>query len=230
MITLYQYEISPFCDKVRRALTLKGLNHEIIEILPSARNKYNRISPTGKFPALDHDGTIVIDSTEILRYLETLAPEPPLYPADPRAHALTVLLEDWADESLYFYDLTMRNWPHNRAWFVADLLRHENPFVRKLLGALIPGALLKIAKAQGIGRKDPVVVTRDLCQLYDAAAALLRKSRWLTGDTITAADLAVFAMMFVIRRTTEGEAALAARPELLAWFDAVDVATKPRMA
>jgi glutathione S-transferase len=222
---LYQYEISPFCDKVRRALRLKNLDYKTQEILPSAGKKWRHISPTGKFPALAHNEKLIIDSTDILAYLETVQPSPPLYPAEPHARALCTLLEDWADESLYFYDLTMRNWPQNRTWFVSDLLQHEKPFMRSLLARLIHGALLKIAKTQGIGRKSPQQVTQDLGKFYEALAALLEKQPWLVATHITAADLAVYTMVNVLKRTEEGAALLSAHPRLESWFTAVAAAT-----
>jgi glutathione S-transferase len=225
---LYQFEISPFCDKVRRALCLKGLNYECVEILPSKASKWRHISPTGKFPALAHDSRIIVDSTEILHYLDKLAPTPLLYPSDPARHALTVLLEDWADESLYFYDLTMRNWPHNRDWFLRDLLQHEKPLLQKLLRLVVPGALLKIAKTQGTGRKSADIVTRDLTALYRALSALLEKTPYLTGDTLTAADLAAVVMVHVLKRTPEGATALAALPPLAAWYARIEAATIAR--
>jgi glutathione S-transferase len=225
MMILYQYDISPFCDKVRRALRLKGLDYTTQEILPSAGKKWRHISPTGKFPALAHAGQIIVDSTDILYYLETIQPSPPLYPTDPHARAMCLLLEDWADEALYFYDLTMRNWPQNRRWFLADLLRHEKPFVRRLMAPLIPGALLKIAKTQGIGRKSPAKVTQDLERLYASLAELVARRLWLVADHLSAADLAVFAMVNVLKRTQEGAALLSSQPDLTRWYSDVAAAT-----
>ena len=37
-----------------------------------------------KLPIIDHDGTIVADSTHIVAYLEKAFPEPSLYPTDAR--------------------------------------------------------------------------------------------------------------------------------------------------
>jgi glutathione S-transferase len=224
MITLYQYEISPFCDKVRRACHLKGLPYKTVEILPSKGGKFRHISPTGKFPAIEHQGRTIIDSTRILRYLDEIAPTPLLAPDSARDQALATILEDWADESLYFYDLTVRNWAHNRAWFIDDLLRYETGAARWLLTKLIPGALLKIAKTQGLGRKDAATVTEELTWMYQAVADLL-EGDWLAGGRLSSADLSVFVMLFVLNRTREGKAALESRPSLLAWFHRVDAAT-----
>jgi glutathione S-transferase len=226
-IILYQYEISPYVDKVRRAMRLKGLAFTTVEVPVSNPRKYKDISPTGKFPALVSDGRTIVDSTDILRWLDEVAPLPSLTPDDPREAALATILEDWADEALYFYDLTMRNWPHNRAWFVDDLLHHEKGMMRGLLAALIPSALGKATKAQGLGRKAPDVVVADLAAQYDALAALVAGRDWLCGDRLSRADLAVRVMVNVLERTREARALLLARPALAAWAARVDAAAPP---
>lgn len=226
-ITLYQFEISPFADKVRRALRWKGLAFEVVEVLVSKRNAHRRVSPTGKFPALVHDGRTIVDSTDILRYLDEAFPQPRLQPDAPRDRALATLLEDWADESLYFYDLTMRPWPQNRQWFVDDLLAHETGLARGLLARAIPGAIARVARAQGLGRKAEATVVADLAALYDALEAWLEGADWLAGPRLSNADLAVRVMVNVLDRTREGRALRAARPRLDAWCRRVDAAAPP---
>lgn len=221
VITLYQYEISPFCDKVRRACHVKGLTYRTVEVLPSRRHAHKAVSPTGKFPAIVHEGHTIVDSTDILDYLDARFPDPDLTPSAPRDRALAAILEDWADESLYFYDLTMRNWPQNRPWFLADLLKHESRFTAALLRPLIPGALEKVARTQGLARKSQAVVSQDLARFYDALDALLTDAPWLAGPMISRADLSVFVMLFVLDRTYEAAALKAQRPRLAAWFEQV---------
>lgn len=227
MITLYQFEISPYADKVRRALRMKGLAFDIVEVPVSRPGRYRRISPSGKFPAIVHPGGVVVDSTDILAWLEDHAPEPPLRPAAPADRALATILEDWADEALYFYDLTMRCWPHNRDWFVRDLLAHERGLARRLLAALIPGAIGRVARAQGLGRKAPARVVLDLARQYDALDTLLTGRDWLAGPRLSTADLAVRVMLNVLERTREGAELLAARPALAAWARRVDSLAPP---
>ncbi len=226
-ITLYQFEISPYADKVRRALRWKGLAFRVVEVLVSRRNAHRAVSPTGKFPALVHDGRTIVDSTDILRYLDQAFPEPRLAPDHPRDAALATLLEDWADESLYFYDLTMRPWPQNRQWFVDDLLAHEQGLARSLLARAIPSAIAKVARAQGLGRKAEATVVADLAALYDALEAWLEGVEWLAGPRLSNADIAVRVMVNVLDRTVEGKALRAARPRLGAWCARVDAAAPP---
>ena len=228
MLTLYQYELSPYADKVRRVLRLKGLAFDTVEVPVSKPGKYKAISPTGKFPALVHDGQTIADSSDIVRHLETAFPAVRVAPDDARDAALATILEDWADEALYFYDLTMRNWPQNRQWFIRDLLHFEKPGVlRTLLAKLIPGALGKVTKAQGLGRKSEATVVADLAAQYDALAAMLDGRQWLAGPRLSTADIAVRVMTNVLERAVEAKALLHARPALLAWAQRVDAAAPP---
>lgn len=226
-LILHGYDVSPFSDKVRRALRLKGLAYEWCEVLVSRAGARKDLSPTGKYPVLEHDGAFIRDSSDILRHLDRAVPDPPLAPAAPRDRALADIFEDWADESLYFYDLTMRNWPHNREWFIRDLLHHERGWKRGLLARVIPGALGKAARTQGLGRKDPATVTADLAVLYDALAALLDGADWLAGPRLSHADLAVRAMLNVLDRTREGLSLRQSHPALDAWCARVDAAAPP---
>ena len=222
---LYQYWISPFCDKVRRAMKLKGMAWDIVEVPILPPGKYKHISPSGKFPAVDFGGTIIIDSTDIIRHLDEITPEPRLIPTDPLNRADALILEDWADESLYFFDLTMRSWPQNAARFVDDLLHIETGLKKSIMGRFIPGALSKVAKTQGLGRKSMAQVTAELARHYDGIDAKLTGRDWLVGDSITIADIAVRAMVFVLDRTIEGKALHDARPAMAAWALRVDAAT-----
>jgi glutathione S-transferase len=226
-ITLYQFEISPYADKVRRVLRLKGLAYETVEVLVSKRNAHKAVSPTGKFPAIVHEGRTIVDSTDILRYLDVRFPEKRIAPDAPRDAALATMLEDWADESLYFYDLTMRPWPQNREWFVNDLLAHETGFTRTLLARAIPGAIAKAAAGQGLGRKSEATVVADLTALYDALEAWLEGVDWLAGPRLSSADLSVRVMTNVLDRTVEGWALRQERPRIDAWSRRVDEAAPP---
>ena len=93
-VKLYQYEISPFSDKVRRVLKLKGIDYSIVEVLPSKASKLKHISASGKFPAMQWDDTLIVDSTDIIAFVEQQVPEPALIPTDLKARALAHILED----------------------------------------------------------------------------------------------------------------------------------------
>ena len=229
-ILLYQYEISPYADKVRRALHYKGVPYRVREVLPSQGPKLTRISPTGKFPAIEHAGRIIVDSTDIIRYVDETFDDPPLFPADPRARAMAHIIEDWADESLYFYDLTMRGWPHNVGWLLDDVLRYEKAHWSWLFRRLFPRVVAKITRTQGIGRKSHDQVCTEARRHFEAADALAQGGGWLVGEGLSVADIAVASMCFVLARAQEAKAAMDSLPALTAWRQRVDAATLSEQA
>jgi len=90
--------VSPFVRKVRVLCAEKGLEYTLEPINPFGPPEgWRKISPLGKIPALDHDGKIINDSSVICAYLEKIAPDPALYPADPYLYARALWIEEYAD-------------------------------------------------------------------------------------------------------------------------------------
>lgn len=229
MFTLYQFDISPFCDKVRRILNVKGQAYTIREVKISESGRLRDISPAGKYPVLDHDGKRIADSTDIAHYLERLFPTPPLVPSDPQAAALVHLLEDWADESLYFQEMTMRlAWPENAKHWAPILLKDESALFRMIGPRLVPKVVAKQSKAQGTGRKTKAQIIADLERHADAIARLLGSRSHLVGNALTLADISVFAQLYCIDGTPEGKAVINGRAPLRAWMTRIDQETCKR--
>lgn len=83
MLRLYDNPFSPFARKVRLVLEHKGLEFEAVDGLRiSARAQLARVNPRIEVPALDHDGLLVVNSADIVAYLERMFPQKPVYPAD----------------------------------------------------------------------------------------------------------------------------------------------------
>ncbi len=228
MIRLHQFEISPFCDKIRRTLQVKGQAYEIVEVpVSQSFRRIPRINPIGKLPTLEHDGRFVADSTDIARYLEDVFPEPRLIPAAPRERALCHVLEDWADESLYFYEMTLRfTIPHNARRFVPKLLAHDPGWLAALGGLFLPRLLRRTTRSQGVGRKPRAMLLRDVERHVEAVEGLLGEGDWLVGSALTLADLSVFAQLACIQATDEGRTVVEAHPAVGAWLGRVDAASR----
>ena len=82
---LYHYGLSNCSQKVRMVLAEKGLawtsHHLDLAKGEHATDAYRRINPNGFVPALVHDGVIIIESSDIMEYLDEKFPEPPLRPS-----------------------------------------------------------------------------------------------------------------------------------------------------
>src|SRR3954463_16772659 len=88
-IDLYVVHGSHPCAAVERALELKGLPFRRIELPPPLHAAFQRVRFGARtVPAMRLDsGEKVSGSREILRRLEEIAPEPPLWPADGEGRA-----------------------------------------------------------------------------------------------------------------------------------------------
>jgi glutathione S-transferase len=232
MIVLYQFEVSPFCDKVRRILAVKGQPYEVREIPPSrSLVEIRRVNRIGKLPTLEHEGRRIADSTDIAYYLEERFPEPRVVPKEPRERALVHVLEDWADESLYYYEMTLRfGLAHNRRRWLPVLVQYDPAWFRAVAPLVMPRLLGSRTRAQGIGRKPEAMLVSDVERHVSALDGLLGDGDWLVGGALTLADIAVFAQLACIRGTDEGERSVAGHARVAAWMERVDAATRPRSA
>jgi glutathione S-transferase len=229
MITLYQTEISPFCDKVRRILAVKRVRYQeknlrIVQTLA----RVSRWNPISRVPTLDDDGKILTDSREIAQHLEERFPDPPLVPRQPGERALAHIIEDWADQSLYFYEARLRfTFAANVARTADILLAHEESgLIRRVAALAAPRTMRNVLAKQGIGRKSEDEVLRDVSRHGEAIAGWLGTREWLVGEHLSVADVAVFVQLAAIRSTDEGEKLLAAQPTVLSWMERVDRATR----
>lgn len=98
--TLYHLDGCPFCEKVRLALALEGIEYQSKEIDPDDRGEVERVSGQGKVPVLvEEDGTVIMRSNSIMQKLVS-APGSVLVPSSRRDQALTWVLVDRADAIL----------------------------------------------------------------------------------------------------------------------------------
>ncbi len=96
MLTLYRLKLSTNVERVALALAHKGLEAESIWVPYDDRALVRKVSGQDLVPVLVDDGKVVIDSMEIVRYLEDRFPgAPQLYPRDAARRADCLLFIDW---------------------------------------------------------------------------------------------------------------------------------------
>lgn len=100
-IVIYGATLSPFVRKVHVAAAEKG-----IEITAKITNPaqpdadFLACSPFRKIPAMRDGDFQVCDSSAIVHYFEAIKPEPAMIPAEARARARTIWLEEYVDTIL----------------------------------------------------------------------------------------------------------------------------------
>ena len=89
-ICLYGSPISTFARKVAIGLDLKELRYELVDALtPDRREELRKLNPRLEVPVLADGDVVIVNSSDILQYLDWRYPEQPLYPAalEPRVTA-----------------------------------------------------------------------------------------------------------------------------------------------
>ena len=96
MLTLYRVDMSTNVERVALALAHKGLKAKSVVMPFGERALVRKVSGQDLVPVLVDDGRVVIDSMEIVRYLEEkFTDTPPLYPKDPARRADCLVFIDW---------------------------------------------------------------------------------------------------------------------------------------
>jgi glutathione S-transferase len=90
---LYDNAFSPFARKVRLVLDHKGLSYEAVDGLsPAGHAALAAVNPRVEVPALQDGDLVVVNSSDIVAYLDHRYPTPAVWPADP---ALRVQARAW---------------------------------------------------------------------------------------------------------------------------------------
>lgn len=219
--------LSPFVEKVVRALALKSIEFRLVE--PRGLGDFAKWNPqTRKMPVLELDGRRTYDSTLIVRRLDEVVPEPLLLSREPGVAALQRHMEDWADESLYWYGMALRWSPKNKNATKAQIFGGLPAPIRTIASLLVPRQIRNTTIAQGLGRLPEDLLVQELGRHLDDLVTMLGDRRFFWADRPSVADLAIYGQcrMLCSGPTPEAEAVMNERSALLAHMRRVEEAAK----
>lgn len=203
MLTLYEFRSSPYCEKVRLVLDIKGLDYQAIEIDPLSRSQLRGISLYPTVPVLKDGDQVIEDSTYIVLDLDEKHPTPALLPEHPTQRREVHLWEDWADESWGYDARAIGIWSLR-----GDTRRFRQEVTRNLPGwadaiwpALGPIAFQIACKEVGISARTEPIRRRKLEWGFRLIADALVGREWLVGDSMSLADVAIAAHLWELRHT-----------------------------
>ena len=215
-IHLYHFWLSSCSQRVRMVLDEKGLEwtgHEIdLERMEHATEEFQSINPKGLVPAMVVDGRVMIESIDIIDYLDTTYPEPPLRPSDKDDEAKMLKWMADADEAQHSLKLLTHEFlfkmhkmpPEALAHLVAS---HRNDELTEFMKVW--------ASDDGFPRDE---IDEELKIQHDCFVALdgaLNGRQWLLGDRFTLADIA---WVPNVHRLDLMDYPLDRHPSLLGWY------------
>jgi len=218
-ILLYDLNDSPFCLKIRICLNVKGVPFRRVALTVRRLRDVRRLNPFGKVPVLVQDGTAIADSSRIARHLESAYPEPALIPIGAEARAYAALLEEWADEALYFLVGAFK-WlnPVNRPAALANTATEmTGVLLRPLVGRAIQRNVARRYAAWGYTARALADLEERMAENLATLSTLLEGKAYLLGRVPTLADVAVFAQLAWMQRYAE-KRLLAGAPVVGDWL------------
>jgi glutathione S-transferase len=180
--------------------------------------EYLRINPNGLVPTLLADGRPLHESGTICEYLDELAPDPPLRPADPYERAL---MRNWVRHiDGLIGNLIVFNWAHHLQKVASSWSDEElSARLARIPSAERQEAWLRVAR-KPYTEAERAAARGKLIALIDAMESAVAERGWLVGGGYTLADIA--AVPFVKRIEEEiAPEAVAARPHVQRWWSAV---------
>ncbi len=225
-VTLFQFELCPYCHKVKAGLEAKGIPYTKVEVNPMNKKELPPL-PEGskkKVPVVQHEGQTIEDSTEILTYLEKAKPQTtPFLPTNEEARKKTETVEQWVDDDLTFVLPTVIYGTWGEAFKAAQVTARTSnfgPFQNVMVrggGSLIMHQVAKkIVKKRG--GTDPHTMLKNELDKFEG---WLGEGPFICGEAPSLGDIAAHGAFTCIKEFPAFRY-VRERPQLSAWYDRVD--------
>ena len=222
MLKLYHNDMSSCAQKVRITLAEKGLPWEGFHLSlrkgETRTEEYKKLNPNGVVPTLiTENGTVIIESTVILEYLDDAYPDIPLKPDDPIARARMRLWTKKLDEGIHVNLATVSNAVAFRYQHIEG--RSQEELQAYFNGIPDPERRARTIDLVSLGTDSryfgPAIHRFDT--LFAEMDSALEQGTWLTGSQYSLADIAY--MPYLTRFDHLGLLGiLNHRPHLRRWY------------
>lgn len=211
-LILHHYATSPFSEKIRLILGFKGLAWRSVTI-PPIMPKPDVTALTGgyrKTPFLQIGADVYCDTAPIARVIDTLCPEPPVYPAD--TAGISEILAQWVDSTLFWSIIPYTTQPKG----AAVLFANTGEEARKAFAAD------RAPFTANMIRQTPDDASAALYTYLDRLEASLADGRnFLAGTQPSIADFSLAHCMWYVHRAPELARIFDAYPKLSAILERV---------
>ena len=202
MLTLYQFPISHYCEKIRWALDYKNIDHKVINLLPGLHVlTTKKLAPHTSVPILVHDDKVIQGSSKIITYLDKEYPERSLTPEKGQKKDNALEWEKYVDKEVGVH--VRRCCYHillEHPDIVIKLFAHQGPWYGKsLLRFMFPKLKTKMRELMNINEKTAEASKAHLSIAIDKIYSHLQEHSFLVGNQFSRADLAAASLIAPLR-------------------------------
>ncbi|MGH1537159.1 MAG: glutathione S-transferase family protein [Gammaproteobacteria bacterium] len=204
MLSLYQFPISHYCEKVRWALEYKNIEYKKINLLPGLHTrKAKKLTSNSSLPIVTHNKDIINESSEIISYLDQTFPENKLTPNNQKLNQEAKQWEQFADEELgadvrrICYH-TLLNHPD----IICPYFTNDGPWYGNLyMKTTFPKLSQTMRKLMKLDDSTIIHINQRLTKKIEKTYTHIKNREYFVGDSFTRADLAMAALLAPLCRT-----------------------------
>jgi glutathione S-transferase len=189
--------ISHYCEKVRWAMNYLDIDYVEEDHAPLFHRQYTARYGGTTVPVLVTDEQALVDSREIMHYLDTVAVDKQLYPQDPQLRHQVETLEELFDQKLgtatrnwgYYYAI-QKPWKIAIAWGINAPLREKIKCI--IASPRIPGLLRQFYNVTEASKEDAL---QDIKKVFTVVNQRLNSGQeYLVGNNLSSADITFAAL------------------------------------
>ncbi len=225
-VTLYQFALCPFCNKVRAGLEIKGIPFDSVEVSPRNKKELPPLpeNTKKKVPVLQKGDTAMAGSKDILHYLDDhFESEIRLKPTEPEAQKQSDEIENWIDDQFIQALPTVLYGTKKEAKRAAQVIAKSSKMgaLQKLaVGWAGSFMMQKIAKRilKKHGKTDAHAWVQEN---VDQFGQWLADKPFVLGTSISMGDVAMHGALTAVQEFPIFEKIMS-KPSIQAWYTRVD--------
>jgi microsomal prostaglandin-E synthase 2 len=203
MLKLYQYDVCPYCCKVKAVLDYKKIPYEKIEVNPMTHEElaaYPEAMKHDKVPVLIDGDKVILESNDIIRYLDKKYPTRPVFHADKAAEE-----EGWIrfgdDELVQILPANIyRSLPESLHSFKYITKVGKFPLWKRYYLALGGAVAMTIVAKKGMKKRGITDPRKALTEILEKWENGLGSKKFMGGGEPDVSDLVCYGILTSVRR------------------------------
>lgn len=219
---VYQYQICPYCHRVKAYLDYLKVNYEVVEVNPLTKSELSFSKEYKKVPIAVFNDEVIGDSGAIISFISKNYPTAPGFITED-----TDKWMEWSEKRLavlLYPNITRSKEECWECFAYADNVFTWNILWRNAVRTIGPIAMSfangRIKKKYGI-----VDERRELKDVLSEWVLALNGKKFLHGEKVTLPDLMVYGVLRSIRNFQTFREVMSENAELRRWYSDVDAAT-----